>query len=86
MSYNCLGHCCGKAGAMWPLQQPLQKRVCGRCWENAQLSCVAQGGLFSKLWSLLLEGGYNLATSAASAEACVRALLGERPAPLRGTR
>jgi hypothetical protein len=35
---------------------------------------------------LLLEGGYNLAASAASAEACVRALLGERPAPLRGTR
>ncbi|WIA13662.1 hypothetical protein OEZ85_007224 [Tetradesmus obliquus] len=35
---------------------------------------------------LLLEGGYNLAATAASAEACVRALLGERPAPLRGTR
>jgi len=35
---------------------------------------------------LLLEGGYNLAASAAAAEACVRALLGERPAPLRGSR
>lgn len=35
---------------------------------------------------LLLEGGYNLAATAACVEACVRALLGERPTPLRGTR
>lgn len=35
---------------------------------------------------LLLEGGYNLAATAACVEACVRALLGERPMPLRGTR
>lgn len=35
---------------------------------------------------LLLEGGYNLAATAACVEACLRALLGERPAPLRGTR
>lgn len=29
---------------------------------------------------LLLEGGYNLAATAASVEACVRVLLGQQPA------
>jgi hypothetical protein len=33
---------------------------------------------------LLLEGGYNLAATAASVEACVRVLLGEPPARLAG--
>lgn len=32
--------------------------------------------------ALLLEGGYNLAATAASVEACVRVLLGEAPARL----
>ena len=32
--------------------------------------------------ALLLEGGYNLAATARGVEACVRALLGEAPAPL----
>jgi len=31
---------------------------------------------------LLLEGGYNLAATAASVEACVRVLCGENPARL----
>jgi histone deacetylase 6 len=39
---------------------------------------------------LLLEGGYNLAATAASVEACVRVLCGEQPArlqqPLQPTR
>lgn len=33
---------------------------------------------------LLLEGGYNLAVTAASVEACVRVMLGEPPARLKG--
>jgi hypothetical protein len=33
---------------------------------------------------LLLEGGYNLAATSASVEACVRVLLGEPPARLAG--
>ena len=33
---------------------------------------------------LLLEGGYNLAVTAVSVEACVRVLLGEAPQRLRG--
>jgi hypothetical protein len=33
---------------------------------------------------LLLEGGYNLAATAASVEACVRVLLGEAPGRLAG--
>jgi hypothetical protein len=36
--------------------------------------------------ALLLEGGYNLGVTAACVEACVRVMLGEAPAPLRGSR
>jgi histone deacetylase 6 len=36
--------------------------------------------------ALLLEGGYNLEATAAGAEACLRALLGQRPRHLPGGR
>ena len=32
--------------------------------------------------AVLLEGGYNLSATAAATEACLRVLLGQRPAPL----
>ncbi len=36
--------------------------------------------------AMLLEGGYNLRATAACVEACVRALLGEHPVPVVGSR